>query len=173
VNVRHLGVVMNKSKSTINGVFRQMRYERVPLTLDNVQSMRSQLPLLSNDSPELKFWSIRRKRATVPRNPFPNEMGSERRHDSEIDAMDFEPDWFPFPELSSDQWNSVFEGQLSHSESPVCYVRLPCLTSDDPVNWRDGSPLTDLIGTLLIRKLVHAAVDEREPCLGPYLALWE
>lgn len=98
VNVRHLGVVLNKSKSTINGVFRQMRYERVPLTLDNVQSFRSQLPLLSNAFHELKFWSIRRNRATVPMNAFPNEMESERSHDSEIDPTDFESDSFLFPQ---------------------------------------------------------------------------
>jgi hypothetical protein len=168
LNLRHLGIVLNKSKSTINDIFKKMRYDPVTLTAARIGSLTIHLPQLASDSGDLNCWSIRQRRSVVPRSVRPGDMEPEGKPSYTMDVIHFEPDWFSFPELSIDTGDP-----FNHSVSRACHVTVPFLSRDNQGNQMDGHPFTELINVMIIRQLVDPSVEERESYTDPGLALWE
>jgi hypothetical protein len=60
VNVQQLRYVLGKCKSSINGAFKRMDYDGVPLEPDQVKRITTRIPYLKVHPLELRKWSIRR-----------------------------------------------------------------------------------------------------------------
>jgi hypothetical protein len=60
INIRHLRVLLNKSKSTINGALLKMQYVPVPLKGEEGNRLMTLIPQLKNRYFSLRLWSVRR-----------------------------------------------------------------------------------------------------------------
>jgi hypothetical protein len=115
LNIRHLRVLLNKSKSTINGALLKMHYNPVPLKSDDGHRLMELIPQLKNHYLDLRLWSIRRlvrpepKQLPLPEIPAPPAAPSEPQdsfaQNGFSDVPEFEFDSFElgrFPDEGTD-----------------------------------------------------------------------
>jgi hypothetical protein len=97
INIRHLRLLLNKSKSTLNGALLKMGYSPFPLKSEQGDRLVTLIPQLKDHYLELRLWSIRRisKRETkpkadpeIPTIPPPSEPSNP----NEKSVFDYFPD---------------------------------------------------------------------------------
>ena len=60
INTRQLRLLINKSKSSINGAFAKMHYETVPTKGEDSSALVQKIPYLKGHFVEMRQWTIRR-----------------------------------------------------------------------------------------------------------------
>ena len=66
VNTRHLSLLIDKCKSSINGSLQKMGYNTVQCRTEFSQPLIDQIPILKNNFNELREWTIRQYVASTP-----------------------------------------------------------------------------------------------------------
>lgn len=61
INTRHLCILVGKCKSSINGAISKMGYKMVPFKSVATKELITFIPLLKENSEELRQWTIRKK----------------------------------------------------------------------------------------------------------------
>lgn len=77
INNRRFGCLLGKCKSSINGSFQQLGYTTAPSRSDSYDSIVEVIPILKNDMPSLREWTLRLNSAQ-PQDPSllqPDENG--------------------------------------------------------------------------------------------------
>jgi hypothetical protein len=104
INIRHLRVLLNKSKSTINGALLKMRYLPVPLNSEEGNRLMEVIPQLKDRYFSLRLWSVRRlsrddSKAVSP--PIPPRQPPPSSDPAEKSVFDY------FPEIEFEFYNDA------------------------------------------------------------------
>ena len=72
INTRQLRLLINKCKSSINGSLHRMGYSTVMCRGDTSNQLVEMIPLLKNNFPELRQWTVRQANVCTPQPAIPH-----------------------------------------------------------------------------------------------------
>lgn len=77
INIRQLGILLSKSKSSINGAFSKMKYTTIPTRGQDQELLLQSLPYLNGKYFEMRLWTIRKLEDDTSKQKTQNEDLSE------------------------------------------------------------------------------------------------
>jgi hypothetical protein len=176
INIRHLRLLLNKSKSTINGALLKMGYSPVPLKSEEGERLMTLIPQLKDHYLDLRLWSIRRILRNDPKPRAPLEVpiiqkAAEPSNTNEKSVFDYFPDFDSdfFVFAKDDKMEQLgFAGFLLNSLGLLPGAYLSKLAA----NWarEHRGQLPKLLRKLLIRKSKRDVVtaERKKELLMPF-----